>query len=282
MKNYDPFRESLFAIRNRAAPVPKTGSTIPKIVHQFWIGDLPFPEIYRPCVDSFRNLAGFQHRFWTNKDIPELLCDPIDRGVYDAIPERDWAVRKDFLAYLVLSSDGGLVADVSIWCRKSPAALHLDLDHYFYFPYERAVANCWDASGHALLVWATIMAGSRRSEIFGEVVEAFRHFVYNFESYNRKYTGPEFPNRERCHGWMNQILMNEAIDRRLCVEVGEKVVAEGLHVLSESQYHRVGIAGTDEMLFVDCDYLQVAQMVKSLHTARTTLDYLLNINQSSP
>lgn len=85
------------------------GQTVPRILHQVWIGDLPQP----PAVDAWRrHCASFsmQYRLW---DEAALLAEGFDQNAAFAemMARKDFPGAADVARYLVLEKFGGLYMD---------------------------------------------------------------------------------------------------------------------------------------------------------------------------
>ncbi|MEO6949659.1 MAG: glycosyltransferase [Ginsengibacter sp.] len=93
--------------------------TIPKIIHQIWIGPHTPPWKW---INSFREefmkyFPDWEYKLWREYDIDKL--DLINRDLYDAEP--DFAGKTDILRYELLYHFGGIYIDAdSEWLNKSP------------------------------------------------------------------------------------------------------------------------------------------------------------------
>jgi hypothetical protein len=123
---------------------------IPKIVHQFWLGGEKIPELYERCIERNRgqlSTNGFEHFLYDDRDVSHILSwgkgDRFKR-IYQAIPKREIACRKDFLATLVLHYKGGFALDCSMYIR-SLASLSENYSHclrYRHYMGKKARAAC--------------------------------------------------------------------------------------------------------------------------------------------
>lgn len=80
---------------------------IPKIFHQIWVGDKPYPKEW---IDTWRNVTGWEHRLWTEKEIEAL--DIINRDKYDWYKaNRIWHGMADIARLEILYKYGGVYID---------------------------------------------------------------------------------------------------------------------------------------------------------------------------
>jgi hypothetical protein len=100
----------------------KVGRGIPKVIHQIWIGENPFPENLRFCVDSVKRMyPDWEYHFWTNDTIKKL--DLRFEGLINN-PSINIGKRADILMYEILNKFGGLYLDVDTFCCKRVDDLH--------------------------------------------------------------------------------------------------------------------------------------------------------------
>jgi hypothetical protein len=88
---------------------------VPKIIHQIWVGPDPLPDEFATYVESWkRTHPGWEHRFWTEENLPGDLRHP------EALERiRHPAERADILRLELLWRHGGVYADVDFECRRS-------------------------------------------------------------------------------------------------------------------------------------------------------------------
>lgn len=104
----DPSKESMTASQN---------SSIPKVIHQIWIGPNPPPTkwINSFKVDFIKHNPGWTYRLWTEKEINQL--ELVNRELYDQ--EKNLAGKADILRYEILYQFGGVYIDAdSQWLNQ--------------------------------------------------------------------------------------------------------------------------------------------------------------------
>jgi mannosyltransferase OCH1-like enzyme len=85
---------------------------IPRVFHQIWLGDEPFP--YERERETWRrHHPGWEHRLWTEGDVPGdlQLCEAANRL-------RQPAERADILRLELLHRQGGVYLDADFECLK--------------------------------------------------------------------------------------------------------------------------------------------------------------------
>lgn len=280
--SYDPFRDNFFKLRE-APPTPlENNQPIPLIIHQFWIGPNPIPDIYQFAVNSCKQMKGFEHKLWQNQDIQSLLDTPQRKEIFGKIPAHDIAVQKDYLAYLALKKYGGIVLDASIMCRKNTELLHSKYSYIFFYPYDNITPEYYDKSHFALPIAITIIGSIPNSPLIDDMIEKFQYFVSNYKEYNQKYTSSKFDNKNAWHGWIGQLVINEAVNK-YCFS---KALCRDVHILTELEYfhnHQIdkkyfhnGHLHPSNILFIDLDLIESAYIIKAM-LKNTNLDSYLNI-----
>jgi mannosyltransferase OCH1-like enzyme len=89
-------------------------STIPRVFHQVWLGEAPFPKEYLAYQKSWlRHNSGWELRLWTEADLP----DDLERTeIYERL--RQPAERSDMLRLELLKRHGGVYLDSDFECRR--------------------------------------------------------------------------------------------------------------------------------------------------------------------
>jgi hypothetical protein len=88
--------------------------SVARTIHQIWLGPDPFPDLHRPWIDSWRqHHPGWEHRLWTEDDLPE---DPVRPEVLDRL--RAPVERADILRFEILFRYGGVYADTDLECLR--------------------------------------------------------------------------------------------------------------------------------------------------------------------
>ena len=88
--------------------------SVPRTIHQIWIGPDPLPEEHRPWIESWRrHHPGWEHRLWTEDDLPD---DPIRPEVLERL--RAPVERADILRLEILFRHGGVYVDTDVECLR--------------------------------------------------------------------------------------------------------------------------------------------------------------------
>jgi mannosyltransferase OCH1-like enzyme len=90
-------------------------NTIPKIIHQIWIGPNPQPYIWTDTFskDYVNNNPEWEYKLWTENNIGGLLSEfPVLRRIFDA--EKEYYGKADILRYAILYTHGGVYIDADI------------------------------------------------------------------------------------------------------------------------------------------------------------------------
>jgi inositol phosphorylceramide mannosyltransferase catalytic subunit len=99
---------------------------VPRILHQIWLGDQPLPDEFARYRETWlRHHPGWEHRFWTEENLPPDLRRP---EVYERL--RMPAERSDILRLEVLWHEGGVYVDTDFECHR-PLDEVID-DHEFF------------------------------------------------------------------------------------------------------------------------------------------------------
>ena len=93
--------------------------TIPKIVHQIWLGG-SVPRELRELSRSFsRIMPDWEHRIWDDERGIELVRDEFPE-LFDIFMSLEGPVAKcDLLRYMILFEYGGMYADMDCECKRS-------------------------------------------------------------------------------------------------------------------------------------------------------------------
>ncbi len=111
---------NLYTKNNLAKVSFSLSPTIPKIIHQIWLGS-EFPEKYKEWQHSWiLHHPGWQYKLWQEKDIDEFGLE--NRDLYDAAP--DYGYRSDIARYEILYRIGGLYIDTDFECLQPFDILH--------------------------------------------------------------------------------------------------------------------------------------------------------------
>jgi inositol phosphorylceramide mannosyltransferase catalytic subunit len=87
---------------------------IPRVLHQVWVGSKPMPDEHREFVIGWqRRHPDWQHRLWTDADLPELDISPelVQRAVTPS-------ELSDLVRYTVVARHGGVYIDTDVECLR--------------------------------------------------------------------------------------------------------------------------------------------------------------------
>ena len=102
-------------------------STIPKIIHQIWLGSNPKPLPWIKTVKDFCKAYGYKYMIWSEASIEALGLDEIPglRSVF--AEQKELAGKADIIRLLVLYKFGGVYIDADTVIMKS-AKFHAFLE----------------------------------------------------------------------------------------------------------------------------------------------------------
>lgn len=101
--------------------------SIPKIIHQIWIGPRPLPQEYEQFMAGWRQqYPDWEHRLWTNAEV-EALDYPSKDLVEGSVC---FGQKTDILRAEILYKFGGLYIDTDYECVKSLQTIHEHYDFY--------------------------------------------------------------------------------------------------------------------------------------------------------
>ena len=87
---------------------------VPRTIHHIWIGPDPVPDLHRRWIESWRrHHPSWEHRLWTEEDLPE---DPIRPEILDRL--RAPVERADILRLEILFRHGGVYVDTDLECLR--------------------------------------------------------------------------------------------------------------------------------------------------------------------
>lgn len=95
----------------------KNNKTIPKIIHQIWIGPHKLPSRF---IDTWKNdymkeNTDWEYKLWREKDIEQL--NMINKDIYDM--EKNYAGKSDIARLEILNKYGGIYIDAdSVWVNN--------------------------------------------------------------------------------------------------------------------------------------------------------------------
>jgi hypothetical protein len=110
---------------NLAALEPR--GSIPKLIHQIWLGPKPLPEEYRRFREGWRrHYPDWEHRLWTDADVRAL-----DFDTKDIVEASDcYGQRSDILRAEILYRYGGLYVDTDYESVRPMHAIHERFDFF--------------------------------------------------------------------------------------------------------------------------------------------------------
>lgn len=122
---YTTFKKS-YEKNNPRSVAARTTHTIPKIIHQIWLGS-EFPPKYQAFQNSWKKYhPDWEYRLWTEK---ELATFPMKhRALFDA--SINYGEKSDIARYEILYQMGGLYVDTDFECLKAFDILHNCYDFY--------------------------------------------------------------------------------------------------------------------------------------------------------
>jgi mannosyltransferase OCH1-like enzyme len=114
---------------------------IPKILHQIWIGNKPFPDNYSIYRDSWeKHFPNWEYKFWGNSDIEGFNMKNIEAFK----SSKSWAQKADIWRYEILERYGGIYIDCDFECLRNFSDKISTLD--FFSAYETnkifRIINC--------------------------------------------------------------------------------------------------------------------------------------------
>ena len=89
-------------------------ATVPRVVHQIWIGGRPLPERFQASPRAWRELhPEWTHRLWSDAEVEGLLREryPALEAAYRSY---DIAQRADLARYAILHRHGGIYCDLDV------------------------------------------------------------------------------------------------------------------------------------------------------------------------
>lgn len=119
----------------------------PKVVHQIWLGS-PFPQKYKRWQKSWRSMAGWEYKLWTEKEIDELQL--INQDLYDQAI--NYGQKSDIARIEILERFGGLYVDTDFECIKPELFSRFNHMYDFYCGIEPLdLQRSWLSISNALI-----------------------------------------------------------------------------------------------------------------------------------
>ncbi len=144
----------LFELYNPTMLASQVRPTIPKKIHQIWIGG-PLPDVFKPLIQTWKKYhPDWEYVLWDDEKIKELF--PLyNQKFYDE--SEGMGVKSDLLKWEIVYRYGGLYVDVDYECLRSHEELHYLYDFYTAFqPFDAFFVQLGAASfaaspGHPIL-----------------------------------------------------------------------------------------------------------------------------------
>ncbi len=129
-KQFYEFGKSLYNQYNPSVFAAQTEPTIPKHIHQIWIGG-PLPEVFKKYIYTWKQMhPDWEYTLWTDKKIRELF--PLyNQNYYDQ--SDGMGVKSDLLKWEIIYRFGGVYVDVDFECLQPLDDLHYRYDFYTAF-----------------------------------------------------------------------------------------------------------------------------------------------------
>lgn len=111
-----------FSREEQTAMVQLSGVSVPRCIHQIWLGSRPVP----PTVDAWAAHAaanGYQHRLWREADLAENGYDR-HTALRHMLQEGDFPGAVDVARYMILRDHGGIYLDCDWYPANKRGSFH--------------------------------------------------------------------------------------------------------------------------------------------------------------
>lgn len=88
--------------------------SIPKIVHQIWLGS-PLPKKFQRIMKTWMGWKGWDYKLWTDAEASKMPM--INRKLFDRL--KNYGAKADVLRCEILYREGGLYVDIDFECLNS-------------------------------------------------------------------------------------------------------------------------------------------------------------------
>lgn len=106
--------------------------SIPKKIHQVWIGDIPVPNKWKRCCDQVRDAhPDWEYKLWLNDDVQEIIKNSpqnVSSAYQRYYDQKIWALACDILRYVILYQHGGVYMDCDFRMQPNGSLNQLPLE----------------------------------------------------------------------------------------------------------------------------------------------------------
>jgi mannosyltransferase OCH1-like enzyme len=101
--------------------------SIPKIIHQIWVGDAEIPQMYLDFMETWKAFhPDWEYKLWTDDDIESFPWK--NKREFDGA--NNPGMKSDIWRYEIVYNYGGVYVDADMECKRSLNLLHERLDFY--------------------------------------------------------------------------------------------------------------------------------------------------------
>lgn len=142
---------------------------IPKIIHYFWFGRNPLPEIVVKCIESWKKfLPDYEIKLW-NEDNFDVNIIPYTREAYKA---KKYAFVSDYARFYILEKYGGVYFDTDVELIKP-------IDDLI----ERGSLMATETHGYILGGYPSVAPGLvlvsyKNNPLYKEILEIYSHLSF--------------------------------------------------------------------------------------------------------
>lgn len=136
---------------------------MPKVIHYFWFGNNPKPEIVTKCIASWKKyMPDWEIKEWNESNYDVQCC----RYVEQAYKAKKWAFVSDYARFDILNRIGGLYFDTDVELLKPIP------DCYFENPFTAVDSNGMVAPGQ-------VIALPKAHWLSENIVNSYRNSVFD-------------------------------------------------------------------------------------------------------
>lgn len=116
---------------------------IPKLIHQIWVGDKPFPKTFQRYRETLaKHHPTWEMILWTDKNLPTWLVNG------DLLPLAPTEAKKaNILRYEIICHEGGVYLDTDFECYKNIEPLIHDVEAFAAYQKPKDWEPCPIANG---------------------------------------------------------------------------------------------------------------------------------------